>query len=264
MTAAIQKEVMTLPNNAALSRGIRVKLSGGYLAAAGIGEDCIGVMEKPTFAADPVGAVRPITGVDTLCMVAAGAITQYAEVYEAASGKISATVTGKRLGIALEAASGDGSLIEVLPLGDSSANGVVSEERYFTEENGKTSHTGSVVVPAGASILEIMVQNVVLWNDGTSATLKVGDGTDDDGFYTGVNLKATDLTAGQTLTFAKTGGKEGAYFSGSATHIDGLYSASARTISGIVTAAGGNGTAGRTRLVVTYALPNSVAATAAA
>jgi len=47
-------------------------------------------------------------------MVAAGAITQNALVYPAASGKISATASGEPLGRALEAASGNNSVIEVL------------------------------------------------------------------------------------------------------------------------------------------------------
>lgn len=52
----------------------------------------------------------------TIPMTAAGAITQGAYVFPAASGKIDDVAVGSPLGIAMEAATGDGSIIEVLPL----------------------------------------------------------------------------------------------------------------------------------------------------
>lgn len=142
---------------------------------------------------------------------------------------------------------------------------VCGVEVTFTETAGAGTYTGSVSVPAGATLVNIIVQAVAVWDNTGAVTMKVGD-TDDDGFYVGINLKATDLTIGQTISFAKTGGKEGAYFSGTATHIDGLYSASARTISGIITTASTGGSAGRTRMTVLYHLPvtaNIVTATKA-
>lgn len=51
----------------------------------------------------------------TIPMTAAGAIAQNATVFPAASGKIDDVAVGAPLGIAMEAASGDGSIIEVLP-----------------------------------------------------------------------------------------------------------------------------------------------------
>jgi hypothetical protein len=108
-----------------------------------------------------------------------------------------------------------------------------------------------VVVPAGATLLDIIINGVALWDSETSATLKVGD-TDDDGFYTGVDLKATDLLAGESLSFALAGGKAGAYIANS--QVSPRYSATARTINGIITKVGTTGTAGRTRMQVVYAL----------
>lgn len=138
------------------------------------------------------------------------------------------------------------------------AAGIFAKEVTFTEE-GAGVYTGGVTVPAGATIVDIIVHATALWDASSSATMIVGD-SDDDGFYTGVNLKATDLTAGQSLSFAQSGGKAGAYNVGTNTHWTNRYSSSSRTINGIVTSVGA-GTAGRTRMTVVYALPTITAAT---
>ena len=135
--------------------------------------------------------------------------------------------------------------------------GIHAEQVTYTEQAAGT-YTGSVTVPAGASILDIIIDGIALWAAGTSATLKVGDGTDDDGYYTAVNLKATDLLAGESLSFSHAGGKAGAYIANS--QVSPRYSATARTISGIVTQVG-TGTTGRTRMTVIYTLPRVKAAT---
>lgn len=133
---------------------------------------------------------------------------------------------------------------------------VEAHEVLFTE-NGEGTYTGSVSVPAGATILDIIVNGVVLWASGTSATMKVGDAGNDAGYFTGVNLKATDLLAGESISFESAGGKAGAYIANS--QVSPRYSASARTISGIVSSVGA-GTTGRTRMVVIFALPQSTTA----
>ncbi|MDP6719296.1 MAG: hypothetical protein QGF59_11630 [Pirellulaceae bacterium] len=143
------------------------------------------------------------------------------------------------------------------------ASEIVVEEVTFTED-GDTTYTGSVPLPAGVYLLDIEVHGVTLWDDGTSASLKVGDGSDDDGFYTGIDVKATDLLAGESLSFARSGGKEGTYIDQTGEHREGLYNASARTITGVVTTGGQDGTAGATRMLVKYIKPSlSVAATGA-
>lgn len=79
----------------------------------------IGVAE---FAADADGdivSVRLLNSDGTIEMVASGAITSGADVYADADGKISAlpaaAATYRKIGIALEAATADGDIIEVLP-----------------------------------------------------------------------------------------------------------------------------------------------------
>src|ERR1041385_6495818 len=88
---------------------------------------------------------------------------------------------------------------------------VTAREVTFTETTGAGTYTGSVTGPAVATSLDIQVQSPALGPAATSATMKVGDGADDDGWYTNVNLKATDLLVGEVIRFASTGGKEGAY-----------------------------------------------------
>lgn len=128
---------------------------------------------------------------------------------------------------------------------------VVAEELTFTETTGAGVWTGTVTVPAGSTVIDIIVNGVALWNSQTSATLKVGD-SDDDGFYTGVDLKATDLLAGESLSFALAGGKAGAYIANS--QVSPRYYATATAINAIITKVGSTGTAGRTRVVVIYSV----------
>lgn len=141
------------------------------------------------------------------------------------------------------------------------AQGVEAQEVTFTETTGAGVYTGSVTVPAGATILDVIINGVALWNPVTSATLKVGDATDDDGYFTGVDLKATDLLAGESLSFALAGGKVGAYIANS--QVSPRYLATARVISGIITTVGASGTTGRTRMTVVYALNDRSTAIAA-
>jgi len=102
----------TFPNNAALAEGLRVKLSGGYLVAAGAAEDELGTLEQHTLAADTYGTVCPLDTPGVEHMIASEAIAQYQTVYAAADGKIATSGTLIR-GMAMEAASGDGSVIKV-------------------------------------------------------------------------------------------------------------------------------------------------------
>lgn len=138
------------------------------------------------------------------------------------------------------------------------ATPIVCAELTFTETAGAGTYTGSVALPAGATLLDIIVNGVALWDNAGAVTLEVGDGTDPDGYYTAVNLKATDLLAGESLSFAQAGGKAGAYIANS--QVSPRYAAAARTISAVVTTASTGGTAGRTRVVVVYCLPLATAA----
>ncbi len=108
--------------DAAIAQHLRVKVSDGTtdpitVTTAGVADDDVGTIEQAGLAANDIVALRHRTAQGTTKMVASGAITAGAKVYTAAGGKVTATwATSARLrGIALEAASGDGAVIEVLP-----------------------------------------------------------------------------------------------------------------------------------------------------
>ncbi|KKN71168.1 hypothetical protein LCGC14_0423310 [marine sediment metagenome] len=142
---------------------------------------------------------------------------------------------------------------------------IQTAEVTFTQEAGNKTHTGTVTLPAGATLLDIVVTNLVLWDSGTSATMKVGDATTDDGYFTAVDLKATNLLADESVRFGYTGGLEGADLDGgeaAGDHVRRLYDASSRDIVGVITDVNVSGAAGRTRMTVVFSLPGTpVAAT---
>ena len=136
-------------------------------------------------------------------------------------------------------------------------------EATFTETAAAGTFTATIALPAGATLIDVIVNAVALWTSQTSATMIVGDGTDPDGYFTAVDMKATDLLAGESISFAQAGGKAGAYIAGS--QVSPRYSATARSVIGVITKVGTTGTAGRTRMVVLWAAaPVQTAATYAA
>lgn len=156
---------------------------------------------------------------------------------------------------------GNGTLITV-------PSGMMLTKTVTFTEQGAGTHTGSVTLPAGSWLHSIQVTSSVLWAAGTSATLKVGDTADDDGYFTGVNLKATDLLVGEVLDTAEQGqwgGKNGAYLvaatgvSGPVATNFGRYYAAGSVISGIVTQVGA-GTTGRSFMNVRYSVGETIAA----
>lgn len=132
------------------------------------------------------------------------------------------------------------------------AGNMFAKEVTFAETAGAGSYTGSVTVPAGATILDIIVNGVALWSASSSVSMYVGDAADADGYFTGINLKATDLLAGESIAFESAGGKAGAYIANS--QVSPRYSASARVITGLIVAPSVNDALGRTRMTVVYAL----------
>ncbi len=72
----------------------------------------VGTLEEQSFASGEVHPVRLRNAQGTRKLVAAGAISAGAAIYAAAGGKVTATVQGPQIGIALQAASGNNSVIE--------------------------------------------------------------------------------------------------------------------------------------------------------
>lgn len=203
--------------------------------------------------------------------------TQYVDMKSGADA--AASYTGSHAGIGVDSATGllyvnpDGTRRQVVDTTSSqtltSKSGVMLTKIVaFTEDATSTSHVGTVTVPAGAWIHNISVTSGALWGAGT-ATLKVGDTADDDGYFTGVNLKATDLLVGEVLnTTASTlwGGKEGAYLvaatgrRGPTTDNFGQYYAAGSDIVGTITVGTPAVTTGRTYLSVTYSVGEALSA----
>ena len=134
----------------------------------------------------------------------------------------------------------------------------VLAEVLFTEA-GAGVYTGTIALPAKSRIIDIGVDATVVWTAATSASIIVGDASDNNGFFTETNLKATDLAAGEINNIEHPGGKAGAYITAEQRK---LYSAAARNIIGVATSVGA-GTAGRTRMYVCYSTPTAGAATKA-
>ena len=103
--------------SAAITQYARVKLdAAGTVSTAGLTDKDIGTAQQAAFAAGDLVDVKLRTAPGTHKMIAAGAVTAAAEVITQASGKIddAATSTGYRLGIAMEAATANNDIIEVM------------------------------------------------------------------------------------------------------------------------------------------------------
>ena len=137
---------------------------------------------------------------------------------------------------------------------------VESQSVLFTEAGAGT-YTGTVALPAGAVVVDIIVHAIALWAAAVSAAMIVGDTDNDNGFFDAVDLKATDLLAAESISFAQTGGKEGADLDDPAAgaHVRRRYLATARNIIGKVVSVGA-GTTGRTLMTVVYTVPVQTAA----
>lgn len=116
MPGYVDTPTRTFTAGAALGADLRVVLSSGKLALAGINDVELGTMEAAVFADLDLASVRLNTARGTSRFIAAAAIAVGADVYGAASGKVNDVGGGAYIGVALSAAAGDGEVIEVLRL----------------------------------------------------------------------------------------------------------------------------------------------------
>jgi hypothetical protein len=144
-------------------------------------------------------------------------------------------------------------------IGGGSATGpgeLKAVEATFTEvSNTGGVYTASVTVPPLSWIIDIRIYAGALWTSATSATLKVGDGGDDDGWFAAVSEKATDHIVGEVLSLGAggSGGKPGAYYVVATGKRNTMFSTSERVITGrITTVTTAASTAGRTRMLVMF------------
>jgi len=132
---------------------------------------------------------------------------------------------------------------------------VICEEVLFAGQDSAAGGTyqGSVTVPPNSWLLDIKVYGQALWTSVTSAVLKVGDAVDDDGWYVGINAKATDLLVGEVLSMDSPGGKPGAYNVTATALRKTQWSSLERVVNGVITEVTTAGAvAGRTRMLVIY------------
>lgn len=146
---------------------------------------------------------------------------------------------------------------------------VRAESIRFLESAGTAAgvYSASFEVPDGAVLIDVIVHGQALWTAGTSATMDVGDTATPNGIFVGVNLKATDLLAGESLSMqGLAGGKHGADLALDYTSVATIGAqqikrrriAGARTVSAKVTTVGTLGVAGITDVVFVYAYPSPI------
>ena len=135
------------------------------------------------------------------------------------------------------------------------------KQGIFVENATSTIHTLTFNIPAGSTLLDIIVTPIVLWTATTSAAFTCGDAASANGWFTSTNLKATDLILGERLQASNAnnwGGKNGSYittdgrFGQQATNMIGGYCPNAYSVIGVVTVVGPATTAGRTAMTVIY------------
>jgi len=163
---------------------------------------------------------------------------------------------------------------EISPVvtGDAGSGVIFAKTALFTEDATSLTHTATFVIPAGATLLDIIVVPQVLWTATTSAAFTCGDANSATGWFTSTNLKATDLILGERLQASQAvatdgsygGTKEGAYvttagrFGQQTTNMIGGYCPTAYSVIGVVTVVGPSTTAGRLRMTVLWTVGQAV------
>lgn len=177
----------TFVAGAALAADLRVVLSSGKLAAAGINDVEIGTIETDVFADLDMAAVRLRTAEGTVRMVSAGAIAVGADVYGAASGKVDDVGGGVYIGVALTASAGSGEVIEVLrtdpPGGNITHHTATSTQLTRSQRNSVHTNLG-----AGAAVTLILPQDAIKGDKFTFAVMAAQDLQVDAGAAGGIYI----------------------------------------------------------------------------
>lgn len=140
----------TFQASAALAPYLRVVFdSNNELAAAGAAEYELGTLLQRCLAADDPAAIMPRQEYGIRKMVAAGAFSAYANLYGAAGGKVDDAPGGVFCGIALEAASGNNSIVDVLYLPDRPFTRRVVEA-HTADDTLTAAESGSIHTSVGA------------------------------------------------------------------------------------------------------------------
>lgn len=182
--------ILSLPRSGAIGPYLRVKLVSGVLVVAGAQDRELGTAKERIIASGlgttDLAPVLHRRAAGTALMIADGAITQYAKVYGADAGKISATANGNYIGIALAAATADGDAIEVLRLDpeDGLLYVQTAASTAVTATDQETAFDKSYTIPAGAlrvgDVIRIRAQVIATATNSTdtlNVKLKIGTTT---------------------------------------------------------------------------------------
>ncbi len=208
MSQQIEGNFKTFQAGSALASFRRVKLNSSIQAVyAGAGEDNCGVTQQDVNSGDNVTVALESPG-RTFKLTASGAITKGAIIYADLNGKVSATVNGTPLGVALETTTADGDVFEALM-------GYVMQDNaeqllVFSKEGITDATTSPIIVTANFKFRIIdwwlvsrdtTAANVKLINGVTDATAVVAKGTTNDAIVRGGTIVAAqkDITAGTAL-----------------------------------------------------------------
>ena len=195
----------------AIGQFLRVKTPGS-VDVAGALDQSFGTAFEATFAAGEVSVMLK-NAQGTQKMVAAGAISEGAYVYGAASGKVSAVANGNVEGIARETVTTDGDIIEVQPINQAIRNAIT----LAAASGAVTIADGTVVITKTGSLAALTLAAPTVAQNGTiiritSATAfahtVTATGLFDDGVTGGSKTTATFAAfAGASMAIMAYGGK---------------------------------------------------------
>lgn len=175
---------------------------------------------------------------------------------------VSGAITGTSTSTSLTAAG----LVSPVVTGDAGTGTIFAKTALFTEDATSLTHTATFTIPAGATLLDILVVPQVLWTGGTAA-FTCGDANSATGWFTSTDLKATDLILGERLQASNAnnwGGKNGTYlttagrFGQQSTNMIGGYCPTAYSVIGVVTVGTPATTVGRLRMTVLWYVGQAV------
>lgn len=148
MASSVDSNQRTFTAGGAVAVHLRVKTPTAIAAAGAL--DCdLGTLVTATATSGDDASVRLRSAAGTTKMVASGAITRGVAVFGAAAGKITSTPNINPIGIALEAATADGNVIEVLRWDSSTVKRRTCED-HTASDTLTVGETGSVHTTVGA------------------------------------------------------------------------------------------------------------------
>lgn len=227
MSQQVEGIKKTFLANAALTQYRLLKfINGTTVDLAGVADDCMGVAQESVAINAQCCVALRFPG-RTFKVTANGAISALAKCFPGASGKVSGTGTGPAQFIALEAATTDGDVIEVVDLGSAAPNGDVSADSASGDNVGgipMVLRLEGVTATAGTytiATLKRKVRMIDWWiksRDGTASNVNIKNaasnasgtivkGTTVDALVRGADIIAAqaDVPAGNAIAVVTSG-----------------------------------------------------------